>query len=229
MQQSDPERVLLDSISFDPDIQKIKQEIKLHEAYPELEPQFDRLVNCATAVARPRALCRRAVVESVDENSVLISGYTFESSILPRLFTRGDVVFPYVATCGIELEEVDVSEYDMLASWWRGCIETEALHCAMRALELEVQQHYGQADLSSVNPGSGNADVWPIEQQAMLFSLVGDTTRTIGVELTPSYLMRPSKSLSGILFSSEHGYCNCNSCTRENCPDRRAPFTGHIY
>lgn len=220
---------IVDTITFAPDVQKIKQEIKLHEAYPELEPQFDQLVRCASEVARPRALYRRAVVEDVAGDSVLISGHTFESSILPRLFRRGDVVFPYIATCGYELEELDVSAYDMLASWWRACIETEALHCAMQALENEVQQHNGQAALSSVNPGSGNVDVWPIEQQASLFSLVGDTAHTIGVELTESYLMRPSKSLSGILFASEHSYCNCNSCTRQNCPDRRAPFTGHIH
>ena len=229
MQQSDPGRVLIDTISFDPDIQKLKQAIKLYEAYPELEPQFERLVRSATDVARPRALYRRAVVEEVGENSVLISGHVFESSTLPQLFSRGDVVFPYVATCGIELEHIDVSAYDMLASWWRACIETEALHSAMHALEQAVQQHHGQADLSSVNPGSGNIEVWPIEQQSRLFSLIGDTRHTIGVELTESYLMRPSKSLSGILFASEHKYCNCNSCTRQNCPDRRAAFTGHVY
>lgn len=225
MQLNSPERVLLDTIPFEPDVQKIQQDIKLHEAYPELEPQFESLVEQARAVARPRALYLRAVVEEVAKAEVLISGYTFRSSILSRLFRRGDMVFPYVATCGVELEAIDVSAYDMLASWWKGCIETEALNSAMQALEQELRRSYGQADLSSVNPGSGNVDVWPVEQQATLFSLMGDTSRTIGVELTPSYLMRPAKSLSGIMFASAHSYCNCNSCTRQNCPDRRAPFT----
>lgn len=222
--------MLLDKIEFDLDEKKIKQAVKVHEAYPELEPQIESLLERAHQAARPKACFCRAVVEEVGDKSVLISGLEFRSSVLPGLFERGDVVFPYVATCGGELEQIDLSAYDqMLAGWWLSCIETEALQSAMRVLEQEVQQHYGDTELSSVNPGSGNADIWPIEQQSVLFSLLGDTPRTIGVELTESYLMRPSKSLSGILFASEHSYFNCNSCTRQNCPDRRAPFTGHIH
>jgi len=221
--------VVLNNIEFDLDEQKIKQEIKVREAYPELEPQIENLLDRARQAARPKAGYSRAVVEEVGDNSVLISGREFKSSVLPRLFQRGDVVFPYIATCGVELEQIDLSAYDMLAGWWMSCIETEALHSAVNALEREVQQHYGDTELSSVNPGSGNVDVWPIEQQSVLFSLLGNTADTIGVELTESFLMRPAKSLSGILFASEHSYCNCNSCTRQNCPDRRAPFIGHIY
>lgn len=222
--------MLLDKIEFDLDEKKIKQAVKVREAYPELEPQIESLLERARQAARPKAGFCRTVVEEVGDKSVLISGREFRSSVLPGLFKRGDVVFPYVATCGGELEQIDLSAYDdMLAGWWMSCIETEALHSAMRALEQEVQQHYGDTELSSVNPGSGNVEVWPIEQQSVLFSLLGDTPSAIGVELTESYLMRPSKSLSGILFASEHSYCNCNSCTRQNCPDRRAPFTGHIH
>ena len=220
--------MLVDKIEFEPDVEKIKQEIKVREAYPELEPQIESLLAHARRTARPKAVYLRTVVEEIGTDSVLVSGHEFRSSVLPRLFQRGDVVFPYVATCGVELEQIDLSSYDMLAGWWMSCIQTEALHAAMHALEREVQQQYGEAKLSSVNPGSGDVDVWPIEQQSVLFSLFGETTGSIGVELTESYLMRPAKSLSGILCASEHSYCNCNSCTRRNCPDRRAPFTPHI-
>lgn len=220
--------MVLDKIKFDPDVQKIKQEIKVHEAYPELEPQIDSVLESVRGAARPKAGFCRAVVEDVGDKTVLISGREFKSSVLPRLFQRGDVVFPYVATCGIELEQIDLSAYDMLAGWWMGCIQTDALHFAMDALERELQEQYGGSEFSSVNPGSGNVEVWPIEQQSVLFSLLGDTTRTVGVELTESYLMRPAKTLSGILFASEHSYVNCNSCTRQNCPDRREPFTARL-
>ena len=65
---------------------------------------------------------------------------------------------------------------------------------------------------------------WPIEGQRELFRILGDTEGTVGVRLTDSCLMLPSKSVSGILFQDHTGHVNCALCPRENCPNRRVPF-----
>jgi len=83
---------------------------------------------------------------------------------------------------------------------------------------------YGIDKYATMNPGSGNVDVWPIAQQRLLFELIGDVQKDIGVLLKDSFLMVPTKSVSGILFHSESGYCNCEVCTRKNCPNRKAPY-----
>jgi len=77
---------------------------------------------------------------------------------------------------------------------------------------------------STMNPGSGNADVWTIDQQRRLFDLIGDVQKDSGIYLTDGFLMVPTKSVSGILFPSESGYTNCEVCTRENCQGRKAPY-----
>ena len=78
--------------------------------------------------------------------------------------------------------------------------------------------------LSHMNPGS--LPQWPLSQQRVLFSLLGDVTGAIGVELTESCLMIPAKSTSGILFDSDTEYNNFRFCPMENCPGRSAPFSG---
>ena len=81
--------------------------------------------------------------------------------------------------------------------------------------------------LPSLNPGSIAA--WPISGQAELFAILGGRefveTQT-GVIYTPSYLMLPSKSVSGIAFESETFYENCQYCPIDNCPGRRAKRIG---
>ena len=77
-----------------------------------------------------------------------------------------------------------------------------------------------------MNPGS--LPDWPISQQRPLFDLVGKAAE-IGVHLTDSYLMRPLKSVSGILFATDVTYENCQLCPVERCPNRRAPYDPTLF
>ncbi len=75
-----------------------------------------------------------------------------------------------------------------------------------------------------MHPGSGDADVWPIEQQGELFALLGDIPGRLGVELTETYLMIPNKTVSGIYFPTEADFRSCQVCRRTACPNRAAAF-----
>ncbi|MFM8320526.1 MAG: vitamin B12 dependent methionine synthase, partial [Chloroflexota bacterium] len=77
---------------------------------------------------------------------------------------------------------------------------------------------------ATMNPGSGDVDVWPIEQQAGLFRLLGDGPERIGVRLGETFLMSPVKTVSGILFATEKDFRTCQVCRREGCPNRQAAF-----
>jgi hypothetical protein len=78
-----------------------------------------------------------------------------------------------------------------------------------------------------MNPGS--LPDWPLEQQRVLFELLGDTRKTIGVELTESLVMVPIKSVSGILFTNEEEFASCRRCSRQGCPGRRVPYDPELY
>jgi hypothetical protein len=135
-------------------------------------------------------------------------------------------VFPYIATCGNEIEDMDLSGYDFLADFWRDSLKETALNAAIETLQSKVVETFGVKKFSSMNPGSADAEVWPIEQQKDLFALFGNVEEMIGVRLTESCLMLPNKSVSGVFFASDETYINCQVCSRENCPRRRAAYTG---
>ena len=50
----------------------------------------------------------------------------------------------------------------------------------------------------------------------------------IGVELTNSFLMVPSKSVSGIYFPTEIKFESCKLCPGEGCPGRQAPYDKNL-
>ena len=83
-----------------------------------------------------------------------------------------------------------------------------------------------------MSPGSGDADIWPLQQQRELFTLLGgvdEVTRQIGVELTDALLMVPTKTVSGIRFPTETDFRSCQVCHRPACPSRGAPFDKQLW
>jgi hypothetical protein len=153
----------------------------------------------------------------------------FVSKVLRANLEEVERVFPYVATCGPELDTIPLADDDIFGQFCRDTIKEIALYAAISHLNGYLKEAYALEKLVSMNPGSGDVDVWPIEQQRELFAFFGDVEAAIGVVLTDSCLMVPNKSVSGLLYPSEHDFASCQLCHREKCPGRRAPFDPHLW
>jgi hypothetical protein len=187
------------------------------------------LLERVLAAARPKAAYKACAVAEADGERVRLEDREFSSPTLARNLKGVQRVFPYVATCGTELEALEGLEGlsgDLFARYCLDVLKEMALAAARDALLAHLRAVHGATGLSSMNPGSGDARLWPLAQQRPLFGLLGDVQAAIGVRLTPSLLMRPDKSVSGILFPSEEHFESCQHCSREDCPRRRAPFAG---
>lgn len=176
---------------------------------------------------KPKILIKELFIdkhELVDNlPSVTIGDQRFVGKALKVLDSVHRVI-AYVATCGDEMESYDLSGIDFLAPYWLDMLKTQCLGDARRALQKYVSEHFGITKPRSLNPGSGNVDIWPIEQMHGLFSLLGGG-ESIGVTLTASSLMIPNKSIAGLMFALESSdYESCAYCEREHCPNRRVPF-----
>ncbi len=185
---------------------------------------LDGLVAFAEGLIRPRAVTLVAFVGAKGERSVEVEGVTFVSAVLRQNLEKINKVFPYIITVGPRLEQAAASQGDLLKQYYLEEIANIALEKAADWLSDRLEKRHGLGPLSNMSPGS--LEDWPITEQTKLFSLFGDTERTIGVRLTDSLLMVPRKSISGILFPSEEGFVACRLCERERCPGRKAPFNG---
>jgi len=212
---------VLNDIPFQLDIAHLahRLHIKKESGYAK---ELERLAQTAQTIGRPKALYKAAFVDSRDDNHVVVEGVTLTSRVLRVNLEQAHRVFPFVATCGMELEEWARSIDDVLQRYWAETIKEIALRSALQAMNDHLAEHYRPGKTSAMSPGS-LAD-WPIQEQRMLFTLLGDTQTAIGVYLTDSLLMIPTKSVSGIRFPTETDFESCRLCPRSTCPGRRAPY-----
>jgi len=215
--------IALNNIPITIDLPSIKKELRIKPG-TDSEKRFDALAKTTQDIGRPKAIYRVAYIDSKGFDTVTIENVTFTSAVMRKNLDDVNRVFCYVATCGMEAFEISNSVTDFLEEYWFSQLRMVLLRNAENFLHEEIQRVYQVSPLSTMNPGSGEAHIWRIEQQRALFSLLGDVKGTIGVELMPSYLMHPDMSTSGIHFEKEHNYTNCQLCQRVNCPNRQAPF-----
>lgn len=175
----------------------------------------------AGPLARPKSVLRACAIEAKGEGFVVIEGVEFPSPLLRKNLDRVHRAVAYVATCGTELEDWSRQYSDPLEGYWADGVKLLYLQKARARLFQAMKARFFQVgDMSSMNPGS--LPSWPISEQRRLFALIGDVAQSVGVRLTDTFLMLPSKSISGLAFQSETHFENCQYCPMPNCPGRRA-------
>jgi hypothetical protein len=221
------DRIILDDIPFAVDSEGLARLLRIQPGSRSAS-EFSKILNEAILVARPKAAFAVAVAHMRGDTSVEIDNVLFNSLVLRVNLDKAGIVYPFVATCGTELEEWSRTISGMLQSFWADSIMLMALGCAMSHLEAYLKRRLGnEATLSSMNPGS--LPDWPLAEQAALFSLLGESAVAIGTRLTEKMVIHPLKSVSGIQFVSEETFINCSLCPRPNCPSRRTDYDADLY
>lgn len=185
------------------------------------------LVEQANIIARPRAAFLVCPVQERGKDYVVIAERRIHSRVLSVNFNQAQHVFPFIATCGNEIEDWSNRHVDELHRFWARRICELALKASLEALASHIEEHFHTGPTSEVNPGS-TID-WPIKGQWELFQLLGDAGERIGVSLTKDLWMAPAISTSGIRYPSQEPFENCSLCALENCRLRKAPYEEGLY
>lgn len=217
---------LIENIPYAPDLPALMKRLRVREGSRNAV-EFSSLVGQAAALARPKAIYVEAYIESRGEDWVEIGERRFSSRVLRVNLEQAHRVFPFLATCGEELQEWSTGITDTVARYWAEAIKEDALFTASRALEDHIHDHYRPGHIAMMNPGS--LPDWPLDEQLVLFDLFGSSSAQIGVQLTENLIMQPIKSVSGIHFPTEVDFESCQLCQREACPGRRAPYNPDLY
>ena len=221
------ESVVLDTIPFELDTGELLQTLRIKEGSEHVET-VQRLAQEARAIARPKALYKPVSVEEKGDDWVVVDGVRLASRVLRVNLDKADQVFAYVATGGVELDAwVNAFDDEMLHQYWADWIAETALRSATAALDEHLETHYHLKHGSTMSPGS--LPDWPLQEQRALFTILGNTRDSIGVQLTDSFLMLPKKTVSGVCFPTEEDFASCQLCPRDECRRRKAPFDPELF
>ena len=188
-----------------------------------MEKYMDEIILVALPVVRAKGLYRVSCIGARDSDGVEIDGVRFTSKVLSQSLSNIDTVFPYIVTCGKELDELPVSPKDHLRYYCLDIIKMNVLFQASKYFMDYLKEKYALKEITHLHPGEF-AD-WPIEQQEQLFSLFDNTEEAIGVKLSSTKTIQLIKSGSGILFSNGTSFESCQLCLQAKCPGRRAAYS----
>lgn len=187
--------------------------------------ELEEMLEEARCAAQPVVLFGVCTTGKQDEQVVYVNDVPVHSALAAEKLGGRNRCFPYIGTCGKSLEDWS-GKYkgDPLAEYWADEIKKYFLGRVLVEFRTHLKENYHLGGhLTALNPGSINS--WPISGQEDLFAVLGGrefVEEQIGVIYTDSYLMLPSKSVSGISFESEVFYENCQYCPLDKCPNRRA-------
>jgi len=213
---------LLNDIPVSLELEKVLKGLRLRNVSKYVQGTVRELIGIVQPLAKPKAIYEVSYVDNRTEDSVCIDGVKFTSHILSINLDKVERVFPYVATCGKELDEIALPSDDFMKSYYLDAIKDAVLGSARSYLKDYLISNYALGQISHMSPGS--LTDWPITQQEELFSIFGNLEDLIGVKLTENFLMVPLKSVSGIYFPTEIEFVSCQLCPRELCSGRKAPY-----
>jgi len=211
----------------------IRPDLPRHKRWVELTESLAQRVSHLT---RPRAIYRIDAVRELQMKQLELETGAVYNGAVGHFLAHSQFVATFVVTIGSALERLARrwmksnqlmagSIVDALAS---ELVETAADKCQQlvrawaheRGLEITPRYSPGYCGLN-------------VRQQQQLFGTI--PAERIGVRLTPSCLMLPIKSVSGLIglgnreHMSPHDY-PCLTCDHPNCMQRRAPMaTGACF
>ena len=216
---------IIDPVPLELDATELAGSVRPQRLSEELLTLFER----ARPLIEPKAAYTTTHVIGFEKDMVqLENGHALTGMVLGDMLETSQEIIPYVVTTGPKLENEISQEKNLFHSFLMDRIANYALRKARAYLRSLAADRLGCAQeyVSSFSPGTGTGELFGIEQQKPLFRILDTGAATIGVHLTPSLLMVPKKSASGVFAATREEYDACTYCPRPKCEDRRRPFLG---
>ena len=185
------------------------------------------VAEAAAEVLRPRGVYAVYSVNARTPRRIEVGGAVIRGEVV-RFVGPVDRIAVVVATVGAEISELSeryAREGDSLAAWIADAIGSWAADAAADAVTGRVGAHAGPGEAVTLRYSPGYCGM-AITQQRVLFGLVD--AEAAGITLLPSMLMRPLKSVSGIVGLGPMAgpgavapVSPCDACARIGCHMRR--------
>jgi hypothetical protein len=218
--------VILDKVPFELNIDKIVKQMRLHGDTRRYEENLRELIKIVSPLARPKALYKVGYVNKKEHDSLQVDGVEFSGRLIRDALDKAATVFICVATCGTEVEAIELPASDVMKRYCLDVIKMGLVFSAIACLREHLMQHFNLKELSHLNPGEIKA--FPSTEHRKIFALLGDVEKMIGLKLTENCALVPTKSHSGIYFSSGTHFISCRLCTQQRCQGRRAPYDAEL-
>jgi len=175
---------------------------------------------------RPRGVFFLYPVENHTAHSLTLSGITIAGNI-GEFLSESRRIAAFIVTVGGEIADEAQSASksgDTFSAWVINAVGSWAAESAADALMLQIRPHLDENEELTLRYSPGYCGM-ELAQQRNLFRLV--EAASVGVRLSPTMLMHPLKSISGLVGLApkqavDRHRSPCDLCPRTGCHMRRA-------
>lgn len=137
------------------------------DMYYDFASEIIELFEEGKRIGKPKALYGTAYIGDRGENWVDIEGIRFTSQILSINLKDVHRVFPYIVTCGMELNGWAKSINDPIERYWADTFCEMVLRHAYKRMNYDFNSRINPGKTATMNPGS--LEDWPISEQKNYF------------------------------------------------------------
>ena len=110
--------VVLNNIPIKLNLEAVLKQMHVSNKSRSIINDIQGLIEIARPIAKPKAIYEVSYVENKSEDLVDIGGVRFTSRVLRINLDQVGRVFPYIVTCGTELDEIDFPSAFSLSFVW---------------------------------------------------------------------------------------------------------------
>ena len=181
-------------------------------------------------IMRPRGLYRIDEVVALEPQRLRLASGTVYHGSVGTFLQNAPLIATFLVTIGSALERLSrgwLRAGKVMPGTIGDAIASEAAEAVVERLTADVRAWAAARGLAITLPYSPGYCGMSIQQQRPLFASL--PAGRINVRLTPSCLMLPVKSISGLIGIGPAdkislGGVPCETCDYPNCTQRRAPF-----
>lgn len=198
--------------------------MKLTDADPYLLNLIGEFISQCKEIFSPRAgyVVDEKMIFDFTLFKTFVSGTELNTGkIVTSLLKKSCAVLLFSCTCGHEVEKLSkefMKNGHALEGFIVDLIGSELAESVAEYLHNYIEKNLSGIGLGVTNRFSPGYCNWPVSDQQQLFSLLKGNTS--GIELTPSSLMLPVKSVSGIIgigTDVKRADYKCRICNDESC------------
>jgi len=133
---------VLDNIPVKLDFEVVSKKLRLRNKNEDVEKIIQELIETSRSLAKPKAVFEISRVENKRGDSLDIGGVTFTSHVLRVNLDKVDKVFPYVVTCGRELDEIKIPPQQIMKSYFLDQIKELVVRSALNYLADYLRKNH---------------------------------------------------------------------------------------
>lgn len=133
---------VLSSIPVELNLETVLSKLRIRNMNREVENDIQELLDQSRSVVKPKALHEISSVSNRDGDSLEIGGIRFTSRVLRMNLDKVEIVFPYVVTCGREIDEIEIEHHDITKYYFLDQIKEMVLRLALNHLHDHLKEKH---------------------------------------------------------------------------------------